>query len=58
MGMAIMADRPLVRFFWRVLDRLDYWIMQARLWTVDAVCGPLLDDERPTDRDDPVPTIR
>ena len=23
MGVAIMADRPLVYFFWRVLDRLD-----------------------------------
>jgi hypothetical protein len=27
-------------FFWRVLDELDYWIIQARLWVVDAVCGP------------------
>jgi hypothetical protein len=25
---------------WRVLDAVDYWVMQARLWRVDAVCGP------------------
>ena len=36
-GVAIMADRPLVRFFWRVLDALDYSLKQARLW----VCGPM-----------------
>jgi hypothetical protein len=36
---AIMAIRPLVRFFWRVLDALDYLLAQARLWA------------RPTDRD-------
>jgi hypothetical protein len=31
MGVAIMADGPLVYFFWRVLDRRDYLLMQARL---------------------------
>lgn len=34
-----MADRPLVHFFWRA-DALDYRVTQARLWVVDAVCGP------------------
>jgi hypothetical protein len=33
-----MTDGPLVRLFWRALDRLDYWLTQARLWLVDAVC--------------------
>jgi hypothetical protein len=42
-----MADGPFVHLFWRILDRLDYWIMQARLWTVDAVCSPLPDDDTP-----------
>ena len=40
-GVAIMADRPLVRFFWSVLDALDYSLTQARLWVADAVCGPM-----------------
>jgi hypothetical protein len=40
MGVAIVADRPLVRFFWRVFARLDYCLMQAKLWLVDAVCDP------------------
>jgi hypothetical protein len=35
-----MADRPLVRFFWRVLDAVDYWVTQVRLWLAEAVCGP------------------
>jgi len=25
---------------WRVLDAVDYWVMQARLWRVDALYGP------------------
>jgi outer membrane protein TolC len=24
----------------RVLDALDYWLMQARLWVADEVCDP------------------
>jgi hypothetical protein len=40
MGVAIVADKPLVRFLWRVLDALDYRVTQARLWLADAVCGP------------------
>ena len=45
MGSAIMTDRPLVRCFWRVLDRLDYWLTQARLWLADTVCGSLPDGD-------------
>ena len=33
--------------FWRVLDRLDYWLTQARLWLAHAVCGLRLDGDRP-----------
>jgi len=25
---------------WRLLDAVDYWVMQARLWRVDALYGP------------------
>ena len=42
LGVAIMADRPLARLFWPVLDRLHYWLMQARLWMVGAACDPEL----------------
>jgi hypothetical protein len=35
-----MTDRPLVNFFWRVLDAVDYRMTQARLWLADAVSGP------------------
>jgi hypothetical protein len=42
-----MADGPLAQLFWRILDRLDCRIMQARLWTVDAVFGPLPDNDTP-----------
>jgi hypothetical protein len=55
MGVAIMADRPLERFLWRALDRLDYWLTQARLWGADVVCGPepetAADRQRSRDRD-------
>ena len=34
-----MVDGPQVRFFWRVLYALDYWLGQARLGIVDTVCG-------------------
>jgi hypothetical protein len=44
-----MTDALLTRFFWRTLDRLDYWIMRARLWVVDAACGPFPDGDTPTD---------
>jgi len=38
--MALLANGSAARLFWRVLDALDYWLMQARLWLADAVCGP------------------
>ena len=40
MGEALLATGSLARLFWLVLDALDYWLMQARLWLADAVCGP------------------
>jgi hypothetical protein len=42
-----MTDALLTRFFWRTLDRLDYWIMRARLWVVDAASGPFPDGDTP-----------
>jgi hypothetical protein len=30
----------LARTLWRVLDAIDYRVMQARLWGVDALYGP------------------
>jgi hypothetical protein len=48
MGVAIMADGRLARLFWRVLDGLDYWLTQARLWLADTVCGPV-PDRAPSD---------
>jgi len=42
-GVAIMADRTLVLYFWRVLDRLDYWVTQGRLWMADIVRAPFPD---------------
>ena len=51
-----MVDGPQVRFFWREFDALDYWLPQARLGIVDAVCGPELptvaDEKREADRGD------
>ena len=44
-GGVIMSDKPMVRFFWRAFDRLDYWLTQARLWLADAVCGPRLNGD-------------
>jgi hypothetical protein len=35
-----MVKGPVVRLFWRALDGLDYWVMQGRLWLVQAVCDP------------------
>jgi hypothetical protein len=29
-----------MRFFWRVLDAVDYRVTQVRLWLADAVCDP------------------
>jgi hypothetical protein len=39
-GVALLANGPLARLFWRVFDDLDYWLTQARLWTVDALYDP------------------
>jgi hypothetical protein len=36
------------RFFWRVLDALDYGVMDVRLRIVDALCGP--QPETPAER--------
>lgn len=41
MGVAVMADGPGPQLFWRVLDALDFWLTQARLWVVDVVCGAM-----------------
>ena len=35
----MMADRPLVLVFWRVLDALDYWLTLTQLLILDALCG-------------------
>ena len=40
---AIVTERPPVRYLWRVLDRLDYWVTQARLRVMDVLYGPLPD---------------
>jgi hypothetical protein len=34
--------------FWRLLDAIDYRVMRARLWIVDALHGP--EPETETDR--------
>jgi hypothetical protein len=34
------ANGTLARTFWRALDALEYRVMQARLWGVDALYGP------------------
>ena len=36
-----MTDGLLPRLFWRALDRVDYWLMLARLRILDALAGPL-----------------
>ena len=47
--MAPIGKHALVRLFWRVLDRVDYWLTQARLWTVDALYDP--DPDGPDNHD-------
>jgi hypothetical protein len=42
-----MAKGSLARLFWRALDRLDYLIMQARLWAVDTAYSPFPDGDMP-----------
>jgi hypothetical protein len=45
-----MADGPLARLFWRVIDDLDHFLMLARLRVTDAVSAP--EQETPAHRDD------
>ena len=40
-----MADTDLQQLLWRTFDRLDYWLMQLRLWLADALSDPLPDRE-------------
>jgi hypothetical protein len=42
---ALLVNGPLARLFWHVLDALDYWVTQARLWPADAIYGPRLDGD-------------
>lgn len=39
-GKVSLANGPLARLFWPVLDTLDYWVTQTRLWAVDIACEP------------------
>jgi hypothetical protein len=39
------ANGALARLFWGALDRLDYWIMHARLLAADALYGPFADGD-------------
>jgi hypothetical protein len=54
-GHTAMVDGPLGRIVWRMVDAADYWLMQARLGIVDAVCGPEpetpADEKREADRE-------
>jgi len=34
-----MAEGVLAQLFWRALDRVDYWITQARLRALDRAYG-------------------
>jgi hypothetical protein len=43
-----MLDTRPARFFWRVLDVLDYWLTLTRLRILDALTGPL--PETPEDQ--------
>jgi class 3 adenylate cyclase len=44
-GVANMHSGPVLTLFWRALDALDYWVTLARLRAVDAMCGPLSDED-------------
>jgi hypothetical protein len=41
--MAIDDQQSAGPVLWRVLDRLDYWVTQARLWMADMLRAPLPD---------------
>ena len=42
-----MLDTGLRRFFWRIVDGLDYWLTLTKLRILDALAGSEL--ETPTD---------
>jgi hypothetical protein len=50
-----MSDSLLARFFWQVVDALDYLLTLTRLRIVDAVAGPApetpADQQRKRDRE-------
>jgi hypothetical protein len=48
-GEGLLANGSLARLYWRVVDDLDYWLTQARLWTVDALYDP--DPDGPDNHD-------
>jgi hypothetical protein len=37
-AVSVVSDSSMI--FWRVVDRLDYWIWYARLYITDALYGP------------------
>jgi len=50
-----MLDTGLRRFFWRIVDGLDYWLTLTKLRILDALTGPLPemleDQQRERDRE-------
>jgi hypothetical protein len=56
MRLVVICDGGLAQRLWRVLDAVDYWVMQARLWRADALYGPEPETEadlqRGCDRED------
>jgi len=43
----VYGDGPLPQLYWRAIDRVDYWPMQARLWLVDACGAPFPTGDTP-----------
>jgi hypothetical protein len=43
----MMRDGGLAEFFWHMIDWLDYWMWQARIWAVDTLYGPFPDGDTP-----------
>jgi hypothetical protein len=55
----VPRDRPtLARIFWRLLDALDYRVMQARLWVFDALHGPEPETEADRQREESIKRSR
>jgi len=50
-----MLDTGLRRFFWRIVDGLDYWLTLTKLRILDALAGSELetpaDEQRKQDRE-------